>query len=130
MSEETLKEHVIDQGEPFSWWFAVRYPDGEVADLIADGYPHARFVVIPAYGEDPVIDVSDADYIHVERVYDAPAGDPGRMQWSGYIEIPASITAALSPWGRGLYELRVENGAGDFVPVDKGTAILERKVIP
>lgn len=126
-------EHVIEQGKPFSWWFAVEYPDGEIADLVADGYPNARFVVVPDYGEDPVIDVTQADYIHVERVYDAPITEHDRLQWSGYIEIPADGpdgTAHLEPWGRGIYELTVSNGAGDIVPLDRGTAILERKVTP
>ena len=130
MNITELDEMVIEQGKPFKYYFAVEYPDGEIADLIADGYPDARFAIVPDYGQQPVIDVSHLDYIHVERGFDGEEGDPDRMQWSGYIEIPASLTNALEPWGRGLYELIVDNGAGDYVCVDRGVAVLERKVAP
>lgn len=130
MNITALDELVVEQGKPFKWWIAVQYPDGEIADLIADGHPNARFVVVPDYGEQPVIDVTHLDYIHIGRTFDSAEGEADRMQWSGYVEIPASVTDALEPWGRGIYELTVDNGAGDYVCVDRGVAVLERKVAP
>lgn len=128
MSIVEVDEIVIEQGKTFKWWIAVERTDGSVADLVADGYSIVRFVVAPTYGEDPVIDVNQTNYIHVERVFDGPINDHDRMQWSGYIEIPASGpggTASLQPWGRGIYEITVSNIAGDTMCVDRGTAVLE-----
>lgn len=124
-----IDELVIEQGKTFKWWFAVERADGSVADLVADGYSSARFVVVPDYGETPVIDVNQTNAIHLERVFDGPATEHDRMQWSGYIEIlPAGPggTTSLQPWGRGIYELIVSNVAGDVMCVDRGVAVLEQ----
>lgn len=116
---------VVEKGKTFRWWFAVDYPDDEVADLVADGYPHARFVVTTDWDDAPIIDINETNGIHIERLYDAPPNDPDRELWSGYLYVSAAATKLLNPWGVGSCELIVHNGSGDVITVIKGTAVLE-----
>lgn len=119
---------ILSQGKSFKYWFAVQYPDGEIADLAAEGYSVARMAIVPDYGAAPVLSISTASGgIHLERMYDADVSDPDRRQWSGYIWISAAATALLEPWGRGPWELEIANSAGDVVQVLTGTAVLEQE---
>src|SRR5690606_39617465 len=84
----------IEQGKTFQYWFMVVYPDGEVADLVADGYSTARMQIRPVLDNGTigpvVLDLStDNGRIQLERTYDLPEGDPQRELWSGYLWVGA-----------------------------------------
>ena len=119
-------ELVFEQGKTFKFWFAVRYPDGEVADLAAEGYTTGRLTVRPDYDGPAVVQLTTENGgIVIEKMSD---GDPvGPMDWSGYLYMSATATAQLVEWGRGVYDFEAENGNEDVIPVLAGTAILQRE---
>jgi len=121
----------IEQGKTFQYWFSVVYPDGEIADLPAAGYSTARMQVRQILDDgtvgDVMLDLSTANgRIQLERTYDLPEDDPDRMLWSGYLWVGATTTAALHPWGWGVFDLEIEKDGNpdDVVPVLRGTAVL------
>ena len=121
----------IEQGKTFQYWFMVVYPDGEVADLVADGYSTARMQIRPVLDNSTVgpvvLDLStDNGRIQLERTYDLPEGDPDRQLWSGYLWVGATTTAALQPWGWGVFDLEIEKDGNpdEVVSVLRGTAVL------
>jgi hypothetical protein len=116
---------VIEQGKTFKWWFAIEYPDGQVANLPADGYSIARLQVRPmlanqAFGDAVLTLTTENGGIVLGLIPDG-AG----MIWSGYLYASPTTTATLTPWGLGLAELELDNGAGDVVAALRATAVLE-----
>lgn len=121
----------IEQGKTFQYWFSVVYPDGEIADLPADGYSTARMQVRQILDDGTigsvVLDLStDNGRIQLERTYDLPEDDPDRQLWTGYLWVGATTTAALQPWGWGVFDLEIEKDGNpdEVVSVLRGTAVL------
>ena len=67
----------IKQGTSLKRWWALKYPDGTIVDLVAAGYTIGRLTVRPDYDEDAVLDqaVELFQKIHahlgVDYVYEA-----------------------------------------------------------
>ena len=127
MTLPNTTELIFEQGKTFKFWFAVRYPDGEVVDLATEGYTTGRLFVRPDYDEPTVVELTTANGgIVIEKQSD---GDPvNPMDWSGYLYMSASATAALVDWGEGVFDFEAEHSNGDVIPVLVGTASLQREV--
>ena len=109
----------IEQGATLKIWWALKYPDGTIADLGTAGYTTGRLTVRPDYGEDAVLSLT-TDNGGVVISYETDAD--GR-QWSGYLYASATATAALTEWGEGIYDLEISNGT-DVIRVMQGPATL------
>ena len=112
----------IRQGETLKRWFALRYPDGSIADLAAEGYTTGRLFVRPDYGEDAVLELTTAN----GGVVIDYAPDAAGRSWSGYLYASATSTAVLTPWGEGVFDLEVSNGL-DVIRVMEGPAVLAQE---
>lgn len=114
----------IKQGASLKRWWALKYPDGTIANLIAEGYGIGRLTVRPDYDEDAVLELT-TDNGGVVIDYQADAD--GRY-WSGYFFASASTTAALTEWGDGVFDFEISNGTDD-IAVFEGPATLSPTTI-
>ncbi len=114
----------INQGETLKRWFAVRLPNGTVANLPTQGsgYTIGRLYVRNAYGGDLLLALTTTNGGIVLGLMTDSQG----QQWSGYIYAPASATAALTPWGNGVYDFEISDGS-DVIRVAQGDARLSRE---
>ena len=109
----------IDQGASLKRWFALKYPDGTIVDLVTAGYTIGRLTVRPAYDDDPVLSLT-TDNGGVVLDYQA---DADGTYWSGYLFASATATAALTEFGEGVFDLEISNGT-DVIRVMQGPATL------
>lgn len=126
---ELTGEHAIVQGKTWRFWFAVQYPDGEVVDLPAEGYTTARMQVRSDYDQAVVFDLTTENGGIVLGLMSD--GDPvAPMDWSGYLYLPASTTAAAQPFGLGKYDLEAyhESSPDEVLDILKGPAVLVQEV--
>lgn len=117
---------VIQQGATFKFWFALRLPDGSVANPTTSGYTIARLQVRDKAASDGgtvlLSLTTDNGGIALGALTDAE----GRT-WSGYLYASAAATAALVPWGDGVYDLELSDGS-DVIRLMEGVAILSPEV--
>lgn len=122
MSLPNRYDLTINQGETLKRWYAVRYPDGSLANLVTAGYTIGRLTIRDTYGgtEQLVLTTSNGG-VSVTQEADANA-----VTWSGYIYASPATTAALTDFGEGVFDLEIDNGS-DVIRVMEGIATLSRE---
>lgn len=112
----------IEQGAALKAWWRLEYPDGTVVDLAAAGYTIGRLQVRTDYasnGGDLLLTMT-TDNGGVVISYEA---DADGQYWSGYLYASPVATAALVPWGEGVFDLEISDGS-DVIRVLEGVAVL------
>lgn len=103
---------VIRQGATLQVWFDVVFPDGSIADLpnVGDGYTIGRLQVRDkprSLGGTVLLDLNtDNGGVVLGLMTDADG-----VQHSGYLYATAAATEALEPWGEGVHDFEVSDGA-------------------
>ena len=111
----------IHRGATLKRWFALRYPDGAIADptTAGDGYTDGRLVVRDTYSGSELLNLTTENGgVTLGLLTDAE----GR-QWSGFLFASAAATATLVDWGDGVFTFEIGNGS-DVIRVAEGVAIL------
>lgn len=119
-------EDAITQGA--DW---IRYIGIDLYDATTDtestwdltGYT-ARLAIRPDYGEDAVLTGSTTD----GRISTALVTDDDGNEYSLTITFVNAVTAALADWGRGVWDLEVEDSFGHVTRLYHGYAVLSREV--
>jgi hypothetical protein len=117
-------ELIVDQGATLKHWFAIKKPDGTIADLPNEGggYSTGWLRVRSEYSGTLVLDLTtDNGGVVLGLMMDAQ----GQL-WSGYVYAPASATAVLTPWGDGVFDLDISDGS-DVIRIMTGPARLRRE---
>ena len=115
----------VQQGATFKFWFALRLPNGTIVDptTTGSGYTIGRMQVRDKAGGTLLLDLNTTNGgVSLGLVTDAD----GR-QWSGYLYASAAATAALVPWGDGVYDLEISDGV-DVIRVLQGPCVLSPEV--
>ena len=118
-------EDAITQGADWTRYRAIEVEDtttGVVTTLDFTGYT-GRMTIRSDYDDEAALAITTDDYLSTTLVTDS-AGE----EWSLTIELPSAVTAALEDWGRGVYDLEVEDGFGNVTRVYEGIATLSREV--
>ena len=101
----------IVQGATFYLPFAIEATDGSTYDLatVGDGYTIGRAHLRDDYasngGELLLTLTTDNGGVVIDAFTDADGYD-----WSGYLFASATATAALTPWGEGVWDLEISDG--------------------
>jgi hypothetical protein len=122
----TLPNHydlTIHQGATLKRFWALRYPDGTIANLTTAGYTTGRLTVRDQIGGTVLLSLTTSNG---GVVIDYAADANGRF-WSGHLYCSALATAELEPWGEGVYDFEVSDGI-DVIRVMEGTAVLSPEV--
>ncbi|MDQ3223692.1 MAG: hypothetical protein M3Q75_09525 [Gemmatimonadota bacterium] len=121
----TLPENydlTIYAGATLKRWFALRYPDGSLANLVTAGYTVGRLTVRDIYGGTAQLTLTTANGgVSVTQETDANG-----VTWSGSIYASPATTAALTDFGDGVFDLEIDNGS-DVIRVFQGVATLSRE---
>jgi hypothetical protein len=112
----------IQQGASLKRWWALRYPDGTIVDLTAEGYTIGRLQVRDAYAGEGGELLLNLTTDNGGVVIDYQADADGTF-WSGYLFASATATAALVDWGEGVFDFEISNGS-DVIRVMQGVATL------
>ncbi len=109
----------INQGETLKRWYAVRYPDNSLANLVTAGYTIGRLTVRDVYGGTALLTLTTANGgVSVTQEADANA-----VTWSGYIYASPAATATLTDFGDAVYDFEIDNGS-DVIRVMQGICTL------
>lgn len=111
----------IEQGATLKRWFALTYDNGQIVDLAeaGDGYTIGRLTVRDEYLGEEILTLTTAND-GIDLTYQA---DANGAYWTGFFYCSAATTAALEPWGDGVYDFEVSDGS-DVIRVMQGSAVL------
>ena len=109
----------IEAGASLKRWFALKYPDGSVVNLVAAGYDVARLTIRDTYGGNAVLSLT-TDNGGISVVQEA---DANGTEWSGYLYASPAATTALEDFGDGVYTMEIDNGS-DVIRAFQGVCVL------
>jgi hypothetical protein len=128
MSDPRTRTLVVEQGRSLRQPFRLRNRQtGETIDLPAAGYTSAKLQIRTAHlseGGDLLLTLSTDNGGVVLGLYDDGTG----TLWSGYIYAGATTTAALTPWGEGVFDFAATHESGQVDTIARGPSVLVPQV--
>jgi hypothetical protein len=113
------------QGSTLQRRFALRDPNGNTLNVMTAGagYTIGKATIRDKIGGTVILELTTANG-GVSLIYEV---DSNGVFWSGFIYAPAEVTAALSDWGDGIWNLEISDGLHTY-RIFEGTAKLSPEV--